>query len=74
MKCVVCKQGETCPGQTTVTLQRGECTVIVKEVPADVCENCGEYYLSEEVSSQLEKRADNAAKSGDEVKILRYAA
>jgi YgiT-type zinc finger domain-containing protein len=74
VKCVVCKQGETCTGQTTVTLQRGECTVIVKEVPADVCENCGEYYLSEEVSTQLEKRADNAAKDGGEVKILRYAA
>jgi len=74
VKCVVCKQGETCSGHTTVTLQRGVCTVIVKEVPADVCENCGEYYLSEEVSAQLEKRADDAAKSGGEVKILSYAA
>jgi YgiT-type zinc finger domain-containing protein len=51
-------------GCTTATLQRGECTVIVKEVPADVCEICGEYYLSEEVSAQLEKRADDAANGG----------
>jgi YgiT-type zinc finger domain-containing protein len=74
VKCVICKEGETRPGHTTVTLQRGGCTVIVKEVPADICQDCGEYYLSEEVSAQLEKRADNAAKSGGEVKVLRYAA
>ena len=27
MNCVVCKHGETRPGQVTVTLQRGETTV-----------------------------------------------
>jgi len=34
----------------TVTLQCGETTVILKQVPADLCENCGEYYLSSEVA------------------------
>ena len=74
MTCVICKHGETHSGQTTVTLQRGECTVIFKGVPADICENCGEYYLSEEVTAALLKRAQLAAESGAEVEILRYAA
>lgn len=74
MKCVICKQGETEPGQVTVTLQRGESTVIFKRVPADVCENCGEYYLSEAVAEQLLHRAEEAVKSGAEVEILRFAA
>jgi YgiT-type zinc finger domain-containing protein len=74
LKCVICKQGETRPGKVTVTLQRGESTIIFKSVPAGVCENCGEYYLSESVTSQLLNRADEAVKSGAEVEILRFAA
>jgi len=74
MKCVICKQGETKFGTVTVTLTRGETTVIIKNVPAEVCENCGEYYLSEEVTGKLLERAEHAVKSGSELDILRYAA
>lgn len=74
MKCALCKQGDTKPGNVTVTLQRGDTTVILKDVPADVCENCGEYYLSEKVSTQVLQRAEEAVKSGAEVEILRFAA
>jgi YgiT-type zinc finger domain-containing protein len=74
MKCALCKQGETHPGEVTVTLQRGETTVILKGVPADVCENCGEYYLSETIAKQVMRRAEESVKSGAEVEILRFAA
>ncbi len=47
MKCVVCKHGETRPGTTTVTLTRGETTLVVKGVPACVCSNCGEEYVDD---------------------------
>jgi YgiT-type zinc finger domain-containing protein len=50
MKCVTCKTGETRPGRVTVTLQRGETTVLIKDTPADVCQNCGEYYLDAAVT------------------------
>lgn len=53
MKCVICKQGETGPGLATVTLQRGESTIIFKQVPAEVCKNCGEYYLSQDIVIML---------------------
>ena len=74
MNCVVCRQGETCPGQVTVTLQRGDTTVILKQVPAEVCQNCGEYYLSDTVTGQVMNRAEAAVKSGAEVEIMRFAA
>ncbi len=74
MNCVVCKHGETRPGQVTVTLQRGDTTVILKQVPAEVCQNCGEYYLSDIVAGQVMNRAEVAVKSGAEVEILRFAA
>lgn len=47
MKCSICKTGVTHPGNTTVTLQRGVSVVIIRDVPAEICEDCGEYYLDE---------------------------
>jgi len=55
-------------------LQRDECIVILKGVPADVCYNCGEYYLSDMVTEQVLQRAEIAINNGAEVEILRYAA
>ena len=74
MKCVMCRQAETHPGEVTVTLQRGDSTIIFKLVPAEVCENCGDYYLSEAVTEQLLTRAEQAVANGAEVEIRRFAA
>ncbi|MDI9445166.1 MAG: type II toxin-antitoxin system MqsA family antitoxin [Planctomycetota bacterium] len=74
MKCVLCKQGETRLGKVTVTLQRGETTVIIRDVAADVCENCGESYLSEDVTATVLALGEDSVRKGAEVEILRYAA
>ena len=74
MKCVLCRHGETKSGKVTVTLQRGETTVIIKEVPAEVCENCGEYYLSDEITERVMAMGEEAVRKGAEVEILRFAA
>ena len=74
MKCVICKHGETAPGFVTVSLQRKETTVIFKNVPAEVCNNCGEYFLDEKVTERLTIQAENAVKDGAEVEILRFVA
>jgi YgiT-type zinc finger domain-containing protein len=34
MRCVICKEGDTAPGRVTVTLQRGDTVIIVRDVPA----------------------------------------
>jgi len=57
-----------------VTLQRGETTVLIKAVPAEVCANCGEYYLSEEITDRVMAKAEEAVAHGAEVEILRFAA
>ncbi|MCK4959269.1 MAG: type II toxin-antitoxin system MqsA family antitoxin [Planctomycetes bacterium] len=74
MKCVICRQGQTKDGFATVTLNREHTTVVIKEVPADICENCGEYYLSDTVTAKIEKLAAQAVHDGVEIEILRYAA
>jgi YgiT-type zinc finger domain-containing protein len=74
MQCVICKHGNTQPGLVTVTLERDNTIVILKGVPAEVCNNCGEYYLSAAVTEQVLQRAEEAVNKGAEVEILRYAA
>jgi len=72
--CVLCKNGETRPGTVTVTLERGKTVVVVRDVPAEVCENCGEYYLDSSVAQEVYQRAEAAVARNAEVEILHYAA
>ena len=74
MRCVICRHGDTAPGTVTVTLQRGDTVVIVRDVPAAVCQNCGEYYLDEAVANKFYQQGEEAVRRHAEVEILRYAA
>lgn len=74
MECVICKHGETQPGKSTVTLERDGMTLVFKNVPAEVCTNCGEAYVGEKISSQLLKVAEEAARSGVQVDVREYVA
>lgn len=74
MNCVICGHGELGPGMATVTLKRGKTTVILKEVPADICGTCGEYYLSDVITVRVMDLANIASRSGNEVEVLHFAA
>ena len=74
MTCVICKEGRTFDGTATVTLERSGSVIVIKEVPAEVCENCGEYYLSEATTEKIQAMAEQAIRQGVVVEILRYAA
>ena len=74
MQCSLCRNGNTSPGTVTVTLEREAAIIIIKSVPAEVCENCEEYYLDEETSHRVMEMAEKAVKNNAEVEILSYAA
>ena len=74
MKCVVCKQAETRAGTTTLVLQRGGVTVVINDVPARVCENCGEEYVDEKVAESVLVCAEASARAGVRVEIRDYVA
>lgn len=74
MKCVICKHGETQEGRVSVTLEREGTTLVIKNVPAQVCRNCGEEYVNEETTTQLLKTAEEVAGAGVEVDIREYKA
>ena len=53
MKCVICRNGETIVGSTIFTFTDNETIVVVKDVPAKICDNCGEEYLDSETTRRL---------------------
>ena len=74
MICPVCKHGNTASGTATVTLERDGVTLVFKNVPAMVCDNCGEEYLDEDVTVRLLETAEEAAATGVLVDVRRYNA
>ena len=74
MKCAICKNGNTKPGTATVVLEKQQTTLIFKEVPADVCENCGEEYISADVNHQLLMKANDALQRNVSLELLQFAA
>ena len=72
MTCVICKQGEARPGKTTVTLERHGMTLVFKDVPARVCDNCGEAYVDDHVSGVLLHAAEEAAHAGVQVDVREF--
>jgi YgiT-type zinc finger domain-containing protein len=74
MNCLICKEGLYEIGVVTVMLSRGEASVIIKGVPARVCDLCGEYILDDETTKAVLVMANAAFASGAEVEIRRFAA
>jgi YgiT-type zinc finger domain-containing protein len=73
MKCVICHGGETRPGKTVNVLERNGTTLVFRDVPAAVCENCGEEYLAEQTTTHLLELAEAASRAGVQVEIREYA-
>jgi len=72
MTCVICKDGQTQAGKTTVTLERGGMTIVFKDVPAEVCTNCSEAYVDDKTSAVILKAAEDAAHAGVQVDIREF--
>ena len=72
MKCAICRQGYTESGFTTVTLERNQSTLVFKQVPADICENCGEVYLDSEINQSLLKQAEKELQRGVFLEMVNY--
>ncbi len=69
---MICKHGETKDGFTTITLEKNGATLVFKNVPALICDNCGEKYLADNITKDLLFRAKEIVKSGVEVDIRDY--
>ena len=74
MKCAICRNGTTTDGYITVVLERERTTVMFKKVPAQICDNCGEEYVSTEVNESLLSQAYTEWERGITLEMLDFAA
>lgn len=73
--CPICINGEIrLTGDTSVTAARGDMVMVVKGVPADVCDNCGEKYARTDAMAAIDAMADEAESDGVEFMVRKYAA
>ena len=53
--CYFCRKGILEDRKVTVDFKWGSKLIVIEEVPAKVCNECGEKYYSAEVSREMEK-------------------
>jgi YgiT-type zinc finger domain-containing protein len=68
--CSICKIGELTSGKVTVTLERNGSIVLLKNVDAQVCNNCSSYFLTSEMTRNVLQKAENSVKNGAELEVI----
>lgn len=71
MNCFMCK-GKLENKNTTFMTELDKCIVIVKNVPSQVCKQCGEVSYSNEVAKQLEKLVNSVKNAMTEITVINY--
>jgi len=74
VRCPICREGELRPGRTSLLLERDGRTIVVRHVPALVCENCGEAFVAEPETAATLAHAERAVQDGVTVEVREYAA
>ena len=70
--CFYCKCETAVPSVTTHVVNFDNCVIVVRNVPCEECEQCGEKYFSDEVMQKLEKIVSMARQLATEVFVTDY--
>ena len=72
MKCFVCK-GHLEDKKTTFMAETGASIILVKNVPSQVCRQCGEVSYNNEVADCLDKILNKMRESLAEISVVNYS-
>jgi len=72
--CVICRTGRLAAGHATFVHERADHVSVVRGVPAEVCDNCGEPYFDEAVARRLLALARQSEQLGLDVGVRQYVA
>jgi YgiT-type zinc finger domain-containing protein len=67
--CPLCG-GSKQPGKTTYTVDFGTSIIIIRNVPAMVCDQCGEEWIGAATAGKLEQLTHDARQRGEQVAII----
>ena len=71
MECFMCK-GELIEKKVNYMVDLEKTIIIIKDVPAKVCDQCGEQYFDDETSQNIEKIINKLKDLSTEVTIINY--
>jgi YgiT-type zinc finger domain-containing protein len=66
--CGGCKQ----PGKTTYSVDLGSGVILVRNVPATVCAQCGEAWIEHHTAQKLEQITQEAREKGLQVEVVAF--
>jgi len=70
MTCSICNNGECKSGITEELFNKKGKFIILKNLPAMICENCGAKFFSEQTSTLILQNLKEAEKSNAELEII----
>lgn len=71
--CMFCKCDSVKSSLTTHVVNYNGTIIVIKNVPCEECEQCGEKYYTDEVAEKIEKMVDLAKQMMQEIAVLDYA-
>ena len=72
MKCAICG-GVGRSGKTTLSVDTGDRVIVLRKVPATICAQCGEEWLSDAVAEKVERVVSRSKKDHAQFEVLAMA-
>ncbi|HIC95041.1 TPA: type II toxin-antitoxin system MqsA family antitoxin [Candidatus Bipolaricaulota bacterium] len=63
-RCYFCRTGTLEHKRTTMTLHRGDRVIMIENVPATICDSCGEVIFAAEVVERAHELAEEILRTG----------
>lgn len=70
--CFYCK-GDMKPGTTTHVVNYNDCVIVIKNVPCEECDQCGEVEYSDDVMKKLDDIINSIKKLMQDVSVIDYS-
>ena len=71
--CKLCKCDTVKQSTTTHVVNYKNSIIVIKNIPCEECEQCGEKYYTDEVVEQLEKMVNLAKQLMQEIAVIDYS-
>lgn len=70
--CMFCKCNTVKESATTHVVNYKNCIIVIKNVPCEECEQCGEKFYTDEVAERLEQLVSVAKRLMQEISVIDY--
>jgi YgiT-type zinc finger domain-containing protein len=72
MNCPLCK-GMMVQGKTSMLIQQEESSsIVINNIPALICEQCGDDFIADDIARKIEKLADKLKAEGVKMGFVDY--